>query len=164
MTTPADARALLGYDDDTPIDPADLKRRYRALARIHHPDAGGDQATMARIADARDVLIEHPDPVKRSSSTWHVDVGVDPTRPARHGRRTGAGVDALRMMDDLLADLAQTGPGTNGWQSTVAMAEHENDGTIVITGAPAGSTIRVAPDGTVQVTDANGWEVSLLWL
>ncbi len=31
------------------VGQGDLKRQYRALARAHHPDCGGDPHTMARI-------------------------------------------------------------------------------------------------------------------
>lgn len=42
--------------DDIRCDPAMREAAYRALAKTHHPDVGGDPALFARITDARNVL------------------------------------------------------------------------------------------------------------
>lgn len=42
--------------------PEDIKRAYRKLASVHHPDKGGDTATFQNIQTAYDILI---DPQKR---------------------------------------------------------------------------------------------------
>jgi len=46
--------AVLGVDRDA--DTAAIRRAYRALARRHHPDFGGDTRQMARINDAWHVI------------------------------------------------------------------------------------------------------------
>jgi curved DNA-binding protein CbpA len=35
-----------------------IKRRYRALAKQHHPDRGGDQREMKRIIAAYELLMK----------------------------------------------------------------------------------------------------------
>lgn len=39
-------------------DPTVIGNLYRAAARLHHPDAGGDPAMFRRITEARDLLLE----------------------------------------------------------------------------------------------------------
>lgn len=41
----------------------DIKQRYRILAKIHHPDMGGDEEKFKRIKFAYEILI---DPIRRS--------------------------------------------------------------------------------------------------
>ena len=48
----------------------DLRTAYRRLALEHHPDQGGDEATMARLNHARDVLC---DPVSRRNHDRELD-------------------------------------------------------------------------------------------
>ena len=48
----------------------DLRTAYRRLALEHHPDQGGDEATMARLNHARDVLC---DPAARRSHDRELD-------------------------------------------------------------------------------------------
>lgn len=38
-------------------DPDAVQQAWRAAAKTHHPDAGGDPAVFRRLTDARDVLI-----------------------------------------------------------------------------------------------------------
>jgi DnaJ-domain-containing protein 1 len=38
--------------------PLQIKRRYRALAKRHHPDRGGDQKQMQRIIAAYELLMK----------------------------------------------------------------------------------------------------------
>ena len=47
---PADPRAVLGLDDDATL--LDARRAFRRLAKQAHPDAGGDSAAFAAVADA----------------------------------------------------------------------------------------------------------------
>jgi hypothetical protein len=44
------------FDVGPGIEPADVARQYRRLARLHHPDRGGDPRTMARINDLYEQL------------------------------------------------------------------------------------------------------------
>lgn len=37
-----------------------IKRRYRALAKMHHPDLGGDARQMQRIVAAYELLMKEP--------------------------------------------------------------------------------------------------------
>lgn len=51
------ARRILGVTPATGLDA--VKRRYRRLAREHHPDAGGRSERFAEIQAAFEVLVEH---------------------------------------------------------------------------------------------------------
>jgi DnaJ-class molecular chaperone len=42
--------AALGLDDTA--SPEEVKVRFRNLARVHHPDAGGDAATFASLSES----------------------------------------------------------------------------------------------------------------
>jgi hypothetical protein len=55
-----DARKLFGFGAGT-YTREDIKRVHRKLARIEHPDKGGDVARMARVNRARDILIHELD-------------------------------------------------------------------------------------------------------
>jgi len=88
------------------IDPtasaADVRRAYLALARQHHPDAGGEAATMQTINEAWAVL---GDPGSRA----RYDRGVASEGP----RRSAPAGDPTRVRTDdeeLLADLADDTP------------------------------------------------------
>jgi hypothetical protein len=45
-----------GYSPTIPLDPAQARRDYRALARATHPDVGGDEVEFKALSDAWDVL------------------------------------------------------------------------------------------------------------
>lgn len=50
-----DWRAVLGIEADAKsITLAAVEARYRELARLHHPDVGGDPETMSRLNQARE--------------------------------------------------------------------------------------------------------------
>lgn len=49
-----DHLAALGLED--PVSDEEIRRCYRRLCRIHHPDTGGDPAAFARIQSAMDAL------------------------------------------------------------------------------------------------------------
>ncbi|ADC71002.1 heat shock protein DnaJ domain protein [Thioalkalivibrio sp. K90mix] len=49
------ALEVLGLED--PVDAAAIRQQYRRLAQRHHPDRGGDTATLQRINAARWVLL-----------------------------------------------------------------------------------------------------------
>lgn len=53
----ADARGLLQLPQSGPLDPAAIRSAYRAQARHHHPDAGGDRHRFERLSEARDRLL-----------------------------------------------------------------------------------------------------------
>jgi len=50
----------LGIPKTSSMD--DIKKAYRKLARIHHPDKGGDEDKFKKITDAYEIL---SDPVKK---------------------------------------------------------------------------------------------------
>jgi DnaJ-class molecular chaperone len=52
--------AVLGVPPIASLD--DIKRRYRDIARLKHPDAGGDTDEFARITEAGSILT---DPIRR---------------------------------------------------------------------------------------------------
>lgn len=102
MTSPADARQVLGVSSDAGAD--DIRRAYRRLARRHHPDAGGDASEFHRINQAAEVLLGRPEPAPpaRSPSTSRM------TRPSTTGRVTGTGwgESTVPRFHDAAVDLA----------------------------------------------------------
>ena len=71
--------AVLGVTPDS--DTATIRRAYRALARRHHPDFGGDTRAMVAINDA-----------------WHVL--RDPARRATYDRQLGRRTRSSRRHHD----------------------------------------------------------------
>ena len=59
------ARALLGSDNED--SQYTLRRRWRDLAKLHHPDRGGDPAMFLKITEAYQLLSD-PQLHRRSSS------------------------------------------------------------------------------------------------
>jgi len=53
----AAARALLELPATGPLDPGAIRTAYRAQARHHHPDVGGDRHRFEQLAAARDRLV-----------------------------------------------------------------------------------------------------------
>jgi hypothetical protein len=72
------ARIVLGVSDDA--GPDEIRRAFRARARLHHPDHGGDAETFALVKDAFDVLRFAPTPRVPVASRVRVDV-YDSVRP-----------------------------------------------------------------------------------
>lgn len=56
--TVAEAARILGLAG--PVDADAIKRAYRALARRHHPDRGGDPRTFQQVQQAYDLLRQQP--------------------------------------------------------------------------------------------------------
>jgi hypothetical protein len=52
-----DARQVLGLSSETALARKGINDAYRALARVHHPDTGGDAAQFQRLVAARDRLL-----------------------------------------------------------------------------------------------------------
>ncbi len=52
---PADARALLGVQEDASL--SDIRDAHRRLIAKVHPDAGGSQELATRVNQARDTLV-----------------------------------------------------------------------------------------------------------
>lgn len=75
MTDDRSHYEVLGVSIDA--DFAEIKSAYRKLARIHHPDLGGDATTFAQINKAYDVLSD-ADARKRYDQTGKSD---EPVRP-----------------------------------------------------------------------------------
>ena len=53
----SDARGLLQLPETGPLDPAAIRSAYRAEARHHHADAGGDRCRFEQLSAARDRLL-----------------------------------------------------------------------------------------------------------
>lgn len=52
-----EAQRILGLDEAAYRVPEDVHAAHRRLAKIHHPDAGGDPETFRRVTAARDLLL-----------------------------------------------------------------------------------------------------------
>jgi hypothetical protein len=52
-----DARQLLDLPESGPLDPGAIRSAYRAQARHHHPDGGGDRLRFEQLSAARDRLL-----------------------------------------------------------------------------------------------------------
>jgi hypothetical protein len=69
-------------------DPVAAKRAYRRLARVHHPDAGGDGGTFHLLQLAYERLAVEDDDTprvargrpSRPAAAWHAEVSVDTSR------------------------------------------------------------------------------------
>ena len=66
MTTPADARRLLGVSADAST--AEITCRYRTLAHGVHPDHGGDPERFRALAAAYVAALDAVDDVERDRS------------------------------------------------------------------------------------------------
>lgn len=60
----------------------EIRRAFRKSAKAAHPDAGGSQASMVALMEARDRLLTHTVPVSTRASTAHRAAG--PRTPTRH--------------------------------------------------------------------------------
>lgn len=61
-----DAKKIFNFNDDN-FNVADIKKKYRSLSVIHHPDkTGGSEEKMKDINSARDILFDY---IKNKSST-----------------------------------------------------------------------------------------------
>ncbi len=84
--TRAEALRLLELDTSAgaPLDRAAAKRAYRALARTHHPDRGGDAATFHRLRLAYERLVDDDDdpvPVARGRPSRATATGATANGP-----------------------------------------------------------------------------------
>lgn len=70
-----EAAALLGISADA--DPDQVRRAWRAWARLAHPDHGGDREFFDRLRTARDVLLSRDVLLTSAPATVRLDV-VDP--------------------------------------------------------------------------------------
>ncbi len=61
---------------------ADLKARYRKLAKEHHPDRGGDAAQFRALKSVYDELLQRPE-VKSVDDVWGRCEGLHYPREAR---------------------------------------------------------------------------------
>ena len=92
MTSPAEARALLGVGAHASAD--EVRRAYRRLARRAHPDAGGDAADFHRLQQAVAVLLDprpRAAPPAASPSTSRMTRPSTPTRVGGTGWGESAG-------------------------------------------------------------------------
>lgn len=51
------ARRILGFKATIPLTKDEVKKRFRELARKHHPDVGGTDAKMADLNRAMEILL-----------------------------------------------------------------------------------------------------------
>ncbi len=54
----SDAYALLGFDPHEPLSQRQLKSRYKALAKLYHPDCGGSERQMQKLNQAVKALAQ----------------------------------------------------------------------------------------------------------
>src|SRR5262245_4528920 len=81
--------SILGVPADA--TPDEIRRRYRELAKVCHPDAGGDPAAFIRLQQAYEALLEAKsrpaaEAPRDEQPTWHEGVAEsasdEPSRPA----------------------------------------------------------------------------------
>lgn len=83
------ARALLGFTPSEEIDPKAITGHFRTVARATHDNGVCiDPERYARAVEARDLLLEYPEP------------------PARYSAATADAVDAIRAGDAMIDGLA----------------------------------------------------------
>lgn len=128
MTSPAQARALLGVDERATAD--EVRRAYRRLARITHPDAGGDAAEFHRLQQAVAVLLDRPRPLppRASPSTSNM---TRPSTPTRMGA-TGWGESSGPRWHEADVDTS-----TVAWDRVVPSPPHPWDRELVCLAALA---------------------------
>jgi hypothetical protein len=71
--------AILGVSADAGAD--EIRRRYRELAKICHPDAGGDPADFIRLQQAYKTLLDGKnrpaaEPTHAETPSWHEDFSM----------------------------------------------------------------------------------------
>ena len=85
------AHSTLGLPADA--TPDEIRRRYRELAKVCHPDAGGDPASFIQLQQAYESLLEEKSrpaaatPSRNEEATWNADAPEapaesQPSRPA----------------------------------------------------------------------------------
>jgi curved DNA-binding protein CbpA len=115
--TAPDLYAVLGVPHDA--DLATIKAAYRSLARINHPDLGGDQRVMVRLNEAWQTL---RDPDRRA--TYDREAG----RPPEHRRHR----DGHRVLDF---------GRYQGW-TLPEIAEHDEDYLVWLGRTPIGRSLQ----------------------
>lgn len=158
MTTPInplEAREILRLDPVAEVSPLDVKKAYRAAAKLHHPDTGSepDPAEFARCTEAARLLAEGD----RNRSVAEV---IRPT--VRRSAVHTAVADVLRTsIDDLLAGLDDLSARTeaarhNGVVRAAGFADDAGRRTLRLT-MPNGTVVEII--GSVKsftVTDRDG--------
>lgn len=86
--------ALRLLDLEDPVERAEVISAYRRLARLHHPDRGGDPETFRSLTIARDVLLADARTGRLTGPGTTDRVVMARQRPARRilrGLRRGLG-------------------------------------------------------------------------
>lgn len=82
------AEALQVLEVSIDVDPKALKKRYRELVKKNHPDAGGEEATMARVTVAYERLSEltnrEREAFKLQKKMFHSGGGASPAASRRY--------------------------------------------------------------------------------
>jgi hypothetical protein len=76
------AQTLLGADSSDTKN--SLRRKWRKLAKIHHPDLGGDPAMFVKITEAYRVLTDPHLEITHSTPTSTVQISGPVARGPRH--------------------------------------------------------------------------------
>lgn len=103
MTSPAQARAILGVGVDASAD--EVRRAYRRLARTAHPDAGGDAAAFHRLQQAVAVLLAPTPRVEPPAASPSTSNHTRPSTATRMGA-SGWGESAGPRWHDEVVDTA----------------------------------------------------------
>jgi hypothetical protein len=111
----AEARALLGVGEHA--DASEVQRAYRRLARLHHPDAGGDPAAFHRLGQARD-LLSAPRPMTRPTASPSSSRTTRPSTSAPMGAG-GWGESSRPRWHDAPVDLT-----TVAWEQVDPSSPH----------------------------------------
>lgn len=167
MTTPltvSEARRQLRLSESEPVSPSDVKRAFRAAAKLHHPDVGEQPdadafrlavaaaAVLADGDDGRTSLDELLDRLERASA-----VG----RPAN----TADVADAMRQsLDEIVRQFAERHRPTQledvPIPTTVIRSRRHNE--VRVTNVPDGAVIVVEDRDAVVRVELHGRQLGTL--
>lgn len=120
VETPDAARDLLGVDPRSTA--SEIRRAYRRLARIHHPDAGGDADTFLQLRAAVDLLLERSADRPETPASPSTGRRAYPSTSGRFRSAGGAVVDDRDVDTSVLDDRPLPSPASAWSRDDLARA------------------------------------------